>query len=100
MPAKPYVIRLYVGVLTPRATVENMKEAIERTAAYFTGATFYDAYGTWEGKMEGSLVVEIVTSGQGKEELARALADDLRQLFGQESVLMTVQELASYELIT
>jgi hypothetical protein len=100
MPAKPYVIRLYAGIPTQLATHEDLKEAAALTSAYFTGATVYAAYGVWERKIEASMVVEIVTSGQGKEELARALALDLKARFNQESVLMTVSDLASHELIS
>lgn len=100
MPAKPYVIRLYVGIPAQLASHDELKEAAALTSAYFTGATVYTAYGVWERKVEASLVVEVVTSGQGKEELARALALDLKGRFNQESVLMTVSDLAAHELVS
>ena len=88
-PTRTRSVRFYIGS-SPGAHVDQEARArrIAELLAFHAidGATILPAWGVWQGSIEASTVVEIIASLDPAE--SRFLADDLRALFGQESVLV------------
>ena len=61
---------------------------------YYSGYTWFYASGVWEGKTEGTFVVEIVHE-KAAEEAGKItdIAAEYKNLYSQDSVMVTVQEL-------
>lgn len=67
---------------------ENLTNVFDLVARYFPAATFYTARGLWQGKLENSLVIEIVASRDDLQSVVH-LAGDIREGNAQKSVLVT-----------
>lgn len=77
--------RVYVG------TGEAMVVA-SHVSGHFNDATVQPAIGVWEGEIETSTVIEIITERPDSDGI-RQLADELRRAFEQESILVTHEHL-------
>lgn len=101
------VYKIYVG-LTSGYNGRTYSRKVGREAARealkladIVGATLLDAVGVWEGNAEKSLVIEVLDTGDayrhGLPDLATRVwrvADSLKKRLGQNSVLLTEQEVA------
>ncbi len=75
-------------ILTENKNLDNVKKL---AAAHFDGFTIYKAVGYWKGNEEESLVIEIWAQ-EKDEAMVRALAEKIKVINSQESVL--IQELS------
>ena len=82
--------RLYVGSGDTMAVARSV-------AKYFSGATVFPAMGLWEGMVEESTVVELISRSRDVYAVRR-LADELRQAFGQSEVMVTVERLDTQKI--
>ena len=62
----------------------------ELTARYFSGATFLDTLGIWQGVDEQGAVIEIIGTRADLQSITH-LAGDIKQVNSQTSVLVTWQ---------
>ncbi len=85
-----YIYRVYTEQQTEHALYPLV-------SALFTGATVYPAKGLWEGKAETSAVIEILG---GHEDRAKVflLARNIREAFAQQAVLVTIQNVSTFEV--
>jgi hypothetical protein len=96
------LIRLYVVFPDTKDELGlglTIDDAGQMAHAYFDGATIYFAHSMWKGTMEQISVVEIISSGAAARRKAHSLAEDLKVRFKQEAVMLTIQSLASVELV-
>ena len=77
--------RVYVGTGESGGVARQVQ-------THFPGATVLPAIGVWEGRVEASTVVEIITGGHEPDRVS-LLAEDLRSVFQQGSVLITHEEI-------
>jgi hypothetical protein len=76
-----------------RLYTEDIKGTENLVSWGFEGFTLIKAQGYWKGKVENSLVIEILVDTQNDEADAKvfALADRIKACNKQESVLVTAQ---------
>jgi len=81
----------------------NRDKIMERVNADFHGYTVFDATGSWMGKTEKSIVIEIVSDSESmtdtmRADLAltvRALAGDIARMNWQQTVMVTREVIES-----
>jgi hypothetical protein len=66
-------------------------------SALFSGATIYASRGLWEGKTEPSTVIEILGSLDDRAKVF-LLARNIREAFAQTAVLVTIQNVSTFEV--
>ena len=84
-PALDTRYRIYVG----ESTLDGV-EAI--TMRFVPAATFTRATGLWESVTEDVIIVEIIGSSADGSTKIKALAEQLRDTFAQDCVLLTVED--------
>lgn len=67
-------------------------------SALFSGATIYPARGLWQGKAEDSTVIEVLGSHEDRAKVF-LLARNIREAFAQTAVLVTIQQVSTYEVL-
>lgn len=74
-------------------TQRARKQIMDTVSHEFDGFTVFDAVGYWNGIPEKSMVIEIIAGGSNQvKDTVRALAWRIREIGGQECVMMTVQD--------
>lgn len=81
-------------VYTERQTETQL---IPLISALFSGATVYASRGLWEGKTENSTVIEVLGSHEDRAKVFM-LARNIREAFAQTSVLVTIQNVSTFEV--
>ena len=76
--------RLYVG----DQDLETLSDICDR---YFRGYTIYLAVGAWQGKREGSNIIEIIGTPLDLQAVV-FLAGDIREVWGEQAVMVTSHE--------
>jgi len=66
-------------------------------SALFSGATVYPSRGLWEGKTEDSTVIEVLGSHEDRAKVF-ILARNIREAFAQTAVLVTIQNVSTFEV--
>lgn len=66
-------------------------------SALFSGATVYPSRGLWEGKTEDSTVIEVIGSHEDRAKIF-ILARNIREAFAQTAVLVTIQNVSTFEV--
>ena len=71
--------------------LKNLDALTKLAQSYFEGFTMYAAKGVWKGQEEGTIIIEVMEKfGLQK---AMDLAEDIKELNGQEAVFLTVEEI-------
>lgn len=96
------VLRLYLGMGLPRGgQVSDVEWRKFKESNYFLlpGCTIYDGEGIWNGSVEQSKVIEVITDEVDEAyPKLREFGVLFKKEFEQYSVLLTRQELAAIEL--
>jgi hypothetical protein len=78
-----------------RIYTENVNESLvlDEVDCLFPGYTVYHAVGCWKGTEEESLIIELILDASLENKaLVNCLADSIKKLNAQESVLITTQD--------
>ena len=66
-------------------------------SALFTGATVYASRGLWQGVAETGAVIEVLGSHEDRAKVF-ILARNIREAFAQTAVLVTIQNVSTFEV--
>ena len=91
---KAYVIRFYVGLTDKKGQPVSPEVYTRVMKQLYHGYTMFQATGCWKGKMEYSLVFEVIFENfTDSVHAAREYTIDLKKAGNQEAVLVTRQEI-------
>lgn len=85
-----HIYRLYTEAQTETALYPLI-------SALFSGASVYASRGLWEGKTETGSVIEILGSHEDRAKVF-TLARNIHEAFAQDTVLVTIQTVSTFEV--
>ena len=97
-----FVYRLYLGKNVPalgqlayggdQVTNEDFNDFIEYASTKLEGFTVLEAEGLWANEHEDTVVIEVI-DGDGLDDNIKEVGKEYKELFHQEAVLYTKQEI-------
>ncbi len=74
--------RLYIGANNTTGKVEKAK-LFQTINKYFKGFSYFEGFGSWEGRTERNIYIEITTNKEGQ---VRQLINELLEVLEQQSI--------------